>query len=355
MQNSFENIGTHNVAELEPGLMGGTTLRRIPKHVRDALTPLGQIVSAESAGCEIRFVTEANNFTISLSCENNGLSPHEVMCPDVLIMKGGFIHKHLKLEPGRVHSIHINDIMETQKNAFAALKPEARRAGGFSSSVWRILMGRGSFTFHGLNTYGYDCRRPEASELPQSQYLSYGSSITNGATPSAYHLSYVQTYARCLKADVYNLGLSGSCHCEKAMADWLAERDDFTAATLELGVNMRVAFTPEEFAERAYYLIDQMIAAHPTKPIYLITCFPNAESPANACESSLPQERQTAFDAAIRAYVTAKSHPELHLIEGADLLLDYSNMTTDLIHPSDYGHSEIGQRLAHAITSTLNT
>ena len=48
-------------------------------------------------------------------------------------------------------------------------------------------------------------------------------------------------------------------------------------------------------------------------------------------------------------------HPHLHLIEGRDILTDYSGITTDLIHPGDYGHSEMGLNLARGMAAVLDT
>jgi hypothetical protein len=57
-------IEFHNVTELESAATGGRTLRRFPASVRNTLSPLGRMVSQDAAGCEIRFVTEAQSFAL---------------------------------------------------------------------------------------------------------------------------------------------------------------------------------------------------------------------------------------------------------------------------------------------------
>jgi len=344
-----ENIELHNTVELEAAAGGGVLLRRIPKAVRDGLSPLGRMVSQESAGCELRFVTEAESFRVSVSSLPSCLAPWELHNQDVFVFKGAFFHSHLRLEPGKVNHINLTDIGGGVKNAFLGLTPEVRDTEYFSHKVWRILFGRYPAVLHGVDTYGYPVRPPTPEELPKKRILFYGSSITNGASPSLYHLCYVQQTARHLKADALNQGLSGACHCEKDMADYLAGRDDYDIISLELGVNMRQGFTPDQFKVRSRYLIEQVIANHPEKPVYLITIFPNGQSPQNALASSDIQHNQEAFCQILRDTVEDLRHPHLHLLEGRDILTDYAGITTDLIHPGDYGHGEMGLNLARSM------
>lgn len=89
----------------------------------------------------------------------------------------------------------VTDIVGDVANGFAALKLGVKDRGYFKHQVWRILF--------------------------------YGSSITNGASPTLYHLSYIQQAARHLKADSLNQGLSGACLYQPEVADYLAERVDW--------------------------------------------------------------------------------------------------------------------------------
>jgi hypothetical protein len=349
-----DNIELHNTVELEEAAGGGVYLRRIPKAVRDCLSPLGRMVSQESAGCELRFVTEADSIRVSVSSLPSTLAPWELHNQDVFIFKGAFFHSHVRLEPGRINHINLTDIGATVKNAFLALKPEARDIGYFNHTVWRIMFGRYPAIFQGVDTFGYPVRPPAPQELPPKRILFYGSSITNGASPTLYHLSYVQQAARHLKADALNQGLSGSCLCERVMADYLAGRDDWDIVCLELGVNMRNRFTPDEFRARTRYLTERVIEQHPDKPVFLLTIFPNGQSPRNAAEPCDLQRSQENFCAILRDIRADLRHPHLHLIEGADVLTDYSGITKDLIHPGDYGHTEMGWNLARAMQHALD-
>jgi lysophospholipase L1-like esterase len=349
----YQGLELHGVVELEPAAGGGVLLRRFPAAVRERLSPLGRIVAQESAGCELRFVTEAESVRVAVSSLPSPLAPHELHNQDLFVFKGPFFHSHLRLEPGRVNHLHLTDLGGATRQAFLSLKPEVRDTDYFAHHVWRLMFGRYAAVFHELDTYGYPVRPPTAAEVPGRRLLCYGSSITNGASPTLYHLCYVQQAARALRLDVCNLGLSGSCLCEPELADYLAARDDWALLTLELGVNMRGGFTPEQFAARSRYLVERLIARHPARPIVLITIFPNGQSVAAATVASETQRREVAFNQALRDLVAELRHPHLHLLEGTDLLTDFTGLTRDLIHPGDYGHTELGLRLAAALRGLL--
>jgi lysophospholipase L1-like esterase len=346
---NHENIEFHNTVEMEPAAAGGLAMRRFPRAVRSCLGQLGRMMSQDSSGCEIRFVTDAQNVRVSISSQ-----PDYSAAPQhVSIFKGAFFHSLVPLTPGTVTHIHLSDVFGDMTRLFKSLKPEVRDTDYFAHNVWRILFGCYEASFHQLDTYGYTVRPPNASEKPKKRMLCYGSSITHGAITSAHHLSYIQQAARHLKADVFNQGLGGSCLCEPEMAGYLAGRSDWDWIVLELGVNMRDSFTPEVFEARSRYLIRTIIAAHPGKPVFLITIYPNAESACNAAAGSEIQSRQLAFDESLRATVRALNCSHLHLIEGHDVLTDYRGITRDLIHPGDYGHTEMGLNLAQKIQAIV--
>lgn len=347
----FEEIEFHNVVELEPAAGGGVALRRIPASVRGALSPLGRMVAADAAGCEIRFVTAVESFRLALSILSSCLEKLERQVPDLTVFKGDFIHSHHRLEPGKIHQIQILDLGAAVKKSFEALTPEIQTAGCFSHSVWRFVLGRHPVVFHELDTYGVAVRPPDASEKPRKTMLCYGSSITHGASASSTHLSYVAQAARHLNVDVLNQGLAGACLCEPEMADDLAAREDWDLITLELGVNMRDRFSPEEFKVRSSALVKKIIAHHPGKPVVLITIYPNADSVA--CPANELQKTQRAYDEILRALVADLKHPNLHLTEGAELLTRFGNLSADLLHPGDYGHAEMGCRLATRLAGWL--
>ncbi len=256
-----------NTAETVPHPSGGITLHRFPHAVQTALSPLGRIVSAESAGCEIRFVSESDSIRVDLAAIPSGQgAPMQVA-----VFKGGFLHSVHQLESGKINHLLLSDIGEVVADRFLTLAPDARDTSYFHHRVWRILIGRFTAVFHGIQAYGKEVRPPLQSEKPSQRLLCYGSSITNGASPNLHHLSYIYIAGRRLGWDVLNKGLSGSCRLEPEVAEYIADDDTWDCAFLELGVNMRRSASPETFRELAARFLGTLVERHPEKPVFLST------------------------------------------------------------------------------------
>ncbi len=333
-----KNIGLHNVVETEILTDGGLALRRFPKNVRGALSPLGRMVAEDSAGIELRFVTEAHSFRLSLGGIPSPLSNHEPSGQEVVILRGSFVHSVHKLEPGKINHINITNL--TGSDNFLEFVANGSRNRGFDPAVWRVLLGRYNNIFYGLETYGHPTRPPTPSEVPAIRWLAYGSSITNGASASLHLNSYVYHAARVSNMDVLNLGLSGSCFCEPEIAEYIGNRDDYQLLTLEVGVNMRRMVSAEDFQSRVERLLDAV--CKPERKVFLITVYPNI---------TLPEidQKQTVFSKILRELHSNGRWPDLGLIEGGSVLDDLGDLTTDLIHPSDYGHARMGQLLGEKL------
>ena len=348
----WENIMFHNVAELEPAPGGsGRALQRFPRKVREALgrgtQQRGRFMAQASTGCELRFVTSAEHIRITLSAT--------VEAGDILVYHGDYFHSVHRLAPGVMHTLQLD-----KPGRLAAAGRETLPAGRFSPDVWRIVISRNytaglgfQVVFHDLDTMGHPVRPPSPDDLPGRTWLAYGSSITHGSGAVLHHSSYVQQTARRLGADVWNKGIGGACFCEPEMADYLMTCGDWEVATLELGVNMRGLFTADEFEARAAYLIEGMLRQHPNKPLILLTMFPNMDDIKQAEVSEMSAANKQ-FNERLRQIYRRLDHACLHLVDGHQLLPDLSGLTTDLIHPSDYGHTLIAERLAQTMETILN-
>ncbi|WP_028549728.1 SGNH/GDSL hydrolase family protein [Paenibacillus sp. UNC451MF] len=329
----YQGIRFHNVVELEQKeLLPGLRLQRFPKHVRHSLSENGRTKAVQSNGCELRFVTEAKHVRVTLaSLETNGR---------VLVFRGDFFHSSHNLQAGVPHTIHL-EIPER----FADVEPDRLHNGAFSSKVWRIFCERFNAVFYDVDAFGHEVRPPSKEEVPRLTFVAYGSSITQGAGALSHYNGYIQQAARRLEVDALNLGLSGSCHCEKEVADHIAEREDWDLAFLEIGVNMMSSVPVEEFSRRATYLLDTIIGKHPDKPIFLTTIYPNRASYFKD-QSHTASENFKKYNQFLREYALAKNRSQLHLLEGSDIMTDFTMLTSDLTHPSDYGHIAMGERLA---------
>lgn len=131
---------------------------------------------------------------------------------------------------------------------------------------------------------------------------------------------------------------------EPELADFIAERGDWDFATLELGVNMLDCFSPEEFRKRAEYLVENTLEKNPGKPIFLISFFTfYAHYQKNA---NVISENMTAYTVIIKNMIAKIKSDHLHLIDGRELLTDFSELSCDLIHPSTAGYVQIASNLA---------
>ena len=56
-----------------------------------------------------------------------------------------------------------------------------------------------------------------------------------------------------------------------------------------------------------------------------------------------------AYREVLRSVVNKSPHPNVHLLEGPDLLPGTRGLAPDVLHPTDYGHSLIAENLARAL------
>ncbi|NGZ75356.1 SGNH/GDSL hydrolase family protein [Saccharibacillus alkalitolerans] len=332
----LDGAAFHGAAELEPAPAGGVYLRRIPAFVRRRLGARGRFIAAESTGCELRFVTSSQTADVTLSLP--------VQAGTVTVYRGGMFHSEHRLPAGEIRTLRLTAPPRLQTADAARLS-----ASGFAPDVWRVRFARGEAVYYGLNAFGEEVRPPTAGELPRTRLLAYGSSITHGGEQS--RSAYIDQAARRLGADLYNLGMSGSCLCEAEMIDWIAGRDDWDIVFLELGVNMRDGMGGEEFREKVRYALERIAARHPDKPMFLTTIYPNFATLGE--ESPKAREQDLLFNGILREEVRRLNHDRLHLIEGDTVLDDPGGLSCDLIHPADEGHIRMGENLARQIRETL--
>ncbi|TBL72742.1 lipase [Paenibacillus thalictri] len=328
-----EGVLFHNVSELEKReRLPGLRLQRFPRTVRESLNAKARVKAAQSNGCEIRFVTESRYVNVTVSAVESGGFAH--------VFRGDLYHSSHPLTAGVLHTLHL----ETPER-LAQVSQTVLHNRAYSPDVWRIHFDRVGAVFHEVDAFGCEVRPPESGPLPKLTLLAYGSSITQAAGATNHYNGYIQQAARRLEADALNLGLSGSCYCEREIADFIAGHGGWDAAFLELGVNMRGVFTPEQYEQRASYLLDRVIAENPGKPVFITTIYPNrATFFTNPGDPLAEHERR--YNDILRNYAARTPYPDLHLIEGHEIMSDFTSLTTDLIHPSDYGHMLMGEQLA---------
>jgi lysophospholipase L1-like esterase len=337
-----KSLEFHNVTGLEECVgHSGLGLFRFPPSVRSAMdTQNGRYAASLSVGCELRFVTDSPKFYVHLSARD---------CDGtVIVFNGDVFHSLQKVEMGKITTLQIQ-----KSERLDAINSQMLAGSRFSTNVWRIMIGRaynpsGNFLahFHGIDTFGYDLRPPTPEEKPGLRWLAYGSSITHGSGATNHHLSYIQQTALHAGLDGINKGMGGSCHIEPSMVDFLVDSVDWDVASFELGVNMRETYTLEEFELRVTYLLDRLETTKPNKPVVIITIFPNWQSTRYCSTPSAVSGIEDGYNQILRELCSKKHRHNLYLVEGTDLLQTTHFLCDDLIHPSDFGHIEMGRNLA---------
>ncbi|WP_428386206.1 hypothetical protein [Mucisphaera sp.] len=217
----------------------------------------------------------------------------------------------------------------------------------YGLDVIRLVVDNGVLYLHDIDTYGQPYRKPSPESLPRTRWLAYGSSITEASSHG-----YIHEAARLLKIDVLNKGMSGSCGLEESTARYLVDDCDWDFTTLEWGVNLRGRIEPDEFERRVNTALDLFV--NTGRPVFVITVLPNHAHLRLGDPAVIA--RQNRFDEVLRDACTsrAQAHPNLSLIEGPDVLHEYSWLTADLIHPTRDGHARMGRCLADLLCKRLD-
>ena len=326
----------HN-AHLEARNNGSFQITRYPREVRNKLNERGRRMGMDSCGAEIRFQTTAPTVRITLSCENaNG---------DVQVYRGPFLQESHTLTQGVPTALEI-----TAGDRLQEATDDILESGGFASGIWRILFSRGNFLYHDIESFGHEIRPTEPAETPQVNWLAYGSSITHSNI--AGHPFHA---ARLLHWNLFAKGLSGGCQIEPEITDYFSDyinTENIDIITAELGVNMRARYSVEAFTERAAYFIKTLREAAPEVPLGIISIF------TNSCHYSrdpnrLGAQHQAGYDQSLRKLVKEANDSNLHLMEGTELLPDFTLLFADVLHPCPSGQALMGHLLAARLGKLL--
>lgn len=329
-----DEIEFFNVAEMRDGV-----LYRFPLSVCDSLQipefdAKGNFVqiyrghrgaARSTYGAELRFVTDARSVTLHIESDDTVL---------VTAYNGDYEYNYLIAKPGKTEwklpwSVGLDGV-------------ERKSEHRFSKRVWRIaLEGNGNIRFCGIETEGGEpLRAPLAEELPRVRMLAYGSSISQGIGCLYPQLNYLNTAAQILGIDILNKAISGGCFCEPETVDYLCAQD-FDAVYLEPGTN--IADRPTEVVkERVGNLIDRFCTQFPKKTIFLMTPVRGLSDVSGTAADYRENFNRT------RSVITeyAKKYANAVLLDGHKLLDKDYYLAADILHPSGFGHVQMGQNLA---------
>lgn len=316
------NYTFHNAVEIIE-TEDGVYAARLPVAMEPHLNPNAQMRMYWSGGCELRFVPRAWPVRVTLSKADEG--------PALLtVYHGAFMRseQHV-IGPDRV-TIEI-----TPPEKMAHLIDIARRDGHpFDPELVRVMLPwRGTTMIHSVEG---DIEPPRPDQTPSTRYLAYGSSISQGNLALRPDGMYVARTAQRLGVDLFNLGFGGGAHLEPEVADFIASRDDWDFATLEMGINMLGGYSAEAFDARAHYFAAAVAATGRRVFVLDLLPFVNDADPAKV----------ESFRQSVRDAVAAAGQPNMVYVDAQPLLPDMTGLTTDLVHPSPAGMETIAANLA---------
>lgn len=341
---NYDGITFHNVEALRP-VEGkeGLRLQRVPEEVRMGLSENGQgKLLSPVANVELRFILEGPSVKLTLSAG----SPEGLK---MFVFWSGFQERAFYTISDQPTTIQLS-----LPDRYVELDPKHCQATGYAKKLVRCMFTGNpdvALFYHGHDQG--DISLPSIEDTPKKRLLAYGTSITHGAKLSGPHLTYPYQTARHLGMDVINLGAAGAAFCEKAMADHIAARQDWDVVTLGLSVNMysNEAYSFEQFKERASYMVKTIAEAHPNQWVFCITLFPFFDDVGVYREGS--SKNAEAYRQALRDLVAEGHYGNVHLLEGKDLLTDFTLLAPDLIHPNDMGMIQIANNLSKSIKEYL--
>ena len=225
---TYKGIELHNAAELidagqiiDADDVAGHIMSRLPDTLRLKLNEGAQNSALQAAGCEMRFRIESKAAKIKL---------RSLTGPSIAeIYQGCF--------PVSWH------VVETEPTAISVSLPDnigylerlsKERGYPFDAGLTRLMLPhRPSCVLMDIEG---DLTGPRRGQVPAVRYLTYGSSITHGASAVRPSGTYAMLTARSVGADLVNLGLGGGAHLEGDIADYIASRTDWDLASLEMGI-----------------------------------------------------------------------------------------------------------------------
>ena len=328
----FQNIDFHNVAELVP-CGDGWRMYRVPEAVRSACDEgLRVTSSAYSTGIELRFCLLGEYADIHLRTEP--IAEGQMAYLYYGAIQGGWEQSSFVIgrERTTIRVKRPNNPEQLQEITDGAQLP-------FSPAVCRLVLPYGNNIFLGAEG---DIAPPTADMLPKETLLCYGSSITHGSLALATPVTYAFRMAQKLHMDTLNMGFAGSCHCEKALADWFVSRRDWQVATLEIGINM-LGMTEAEFERR----VDEFTAimAADGRPVFATSIFHFHGDHYGSGQSKAQRYRNI-----VRKY----AEPRLHFVDGLALLERSDYISQDMVHPTLEGQLQIADRWAEILRRSLN-
>ncbi|MBP3360531.1 MAG: SGNH/GDSL hydrolase family protein [Clostridia bacterium] len=334
----WKNAELYNVSELKYSEeKGGWSMLRVPESVADNMSERGRVLNLAGCGCEIRFRLNSGSAKIKLSA-GDGDGPTAIR-PVVYYgsIGSGWEHcfKNVFSEPTEIE-IPAHDNMD------ALRKIHSEHKLPFAPELVRVILQNRPLFIYDISG---DIEPPKSEDAPKRRYLAYGSSITHGSLALLQVNTWTNRIAENTGSDLINLGFAGAAHLEPCIADYIASRNDFDFATLEMGINI-LDIDPEDFRGRVRRFVSTIAKAHPDKMFFCIDVF--------YCSSDLFGDGKAAlFRKIVRDELADMAFANTVHIDGLKMLTSSKGLSGDLVHPNVRGVEEIAANLTAEIKKVL--
>ncbi len=318
----YQNIEFFNIEEIKKD---GTLLRfeeSLILSLGNEEHQRGRFYGYRSIGAELRFKTVAPFFDITLSAYKEDCH--------IYVFFGDYFHQRYQLIKNQTTTIHIEKPTK--------LQIENLPKGGFSSDVIRIVIGYSGYVqYIGINTFGFERIPPRDEEVPTQTLAIYGSSISHGSEALDYIDSYAFILSRLLNINVLNKAIPGSCQAEFQMIDFL-KKLNYDACFIEFGVNVLGLYSLEEYQKHVSYILKQLSG----KPLYITGVLQNGNM---LQKDTILAEHYQEFNAYMHGL------QNIQYVDEQLLLPRFESLTTDLLHPSNFGQMLIALGLEKVLKS----
>lgn len=332
----FGSAILHNVESLiyDKGA-GDWLLCRVPEPIRLGLNPRAQKNILFASNSEIRFVMQGEEAVLRL----RRMPAKEPVRPyGVLEVFQGDYQGSYEISPWPV-SVDGTEIT-IRRQDWSAIQRFGGIGSSFHPSVTRILLPYDWGCC--LKPVEGDIRPPGKHEMPERRLLVYGSSITHGGNASVPSGTYAFRLAQRLGYDLINLGCAGSCCLDRAMAGYIASRDDWDAALFEMGVNVIETWDADQLSSKALAFLTAVLEARPGRPVFVTDMYYNHyDFDGDARTAKFREAIERCVSVLARRYGGC-----LHYINGLTIMDTPEGLSSDGLHPSDRGHEMIAERLA---------
>ncbi len=322
---NFKNVGCFK--ETEDGIL----LYRYPEEVIAGLGYKESVKGKEKAMVPAMVEIRVLSYSTELKITLKSLDAHmKVFCYIDDFQNGEAI-----LNKNEAQSIEFK-IHERMQNQYSNIY-------GNKAYLWRIILGNGSRV--ALQDIEAGDILPLEPSLP---WVSYGSSISQGAGALDIVNCYIFLTQQGIKTDILNKGLSGSCLLERTTVDYLASIP-CKGYILEIGANVRGLMDAKTFQEAFSYLIDTL--SKKNRPIVLISILDMFESLYKDFNEIPYHEKNIEFIGIIKEKIRDLNNANIHLVSSADWMVELEGISGDMLHPSNLGHSLLANGLIPKIKS----